>query len=191
MNGNAHMEGTAKRSRLFKLARAFFVVAVVTATAANLAAYVCERFLFQPSAAPVRLVIIDKTTIPRAAFALSSIPLAVASYIKYGRLAFAMVPAVSSAVEAAFRDADFLVVGTHGINGGIALDDGRWMSPADVKPNTGLKHIYFGSCYLGELRDEWQAKYPTATIIGYDDATDPMTGWIYLVFRSWRDLAAI
>jgi hypothetical protein len=138
----------------------------------------------------VILLYTQKSKFPDFAFRFSSIPLALASYFHLGRRAFAVLPASRENIESSLSNAVVVVIGTHGNNGGILTDEGGWIGP-DTFVNSSMKLIYFGTCYFGESRSRWQAKFPNAKVIGFDQLTYPSLGWKYLVFQSWRDLRTI
>ena len=125
---------------------------------------------------------------PEFVFRLSGFPLALASLIKFGPHQFSMTHATWKNVKKAMQDAEFVVIGSHGYNGGILTDEGGLLEPLHIEKNVEMKHVYFGSCYFGKRRLEWQQRFPNAKILGYDDLTYPAVGWRYLVFNSWWDL---
>ncbi len=148
-----------------------FINAIMIAVA--LLTVFCDRFFFNVERAPVRMIIIEKTSMPHFAFTISSIPLALAAFYKYGERSFAMVPASVDSMQRAFAEAEFIVVGAHGSGGYVIFDDDAWVGPRLLPENSELKHIFFGSCYIYMRRSEWQAQYPKATIIGSDGLTTP------------------
>lgn len=129
----------------------------------------------------------QKSEYPDFAFRISSIPLAVATFLKSGHRAFSVLPATRQNIESSLANAKVVIVGTHGVGGGIFTDEGGWIGPDGII-NSSMRLIYFGSCYFGEKRNQWIAKFPNAKVIGYDQLTHPSVGWRYLVFQAWRDL---
>ncbi len=124
---------------------------------------------------------------PDLAFKVSSIPLAVASALKMGISRFAVLPATYTNLESTMDSAEFIVVGAHGDEGGVITDEGFYFGPGG-NVNGNVRHIYFGSCYFGQKRALWEAKFPNAKVIGFESLTSQMTGWRYLFLESWMDL---
>lgn len=138
----------------------------------------------------VVLVYTQKEPIPDIVFKISSIPLALASYIKFGSVVFAAIPATDKNILRSLSEAEFVVVGTHGWDGRLYSDDRSWIGPSKT-PNLKMREIYFGSCFFGAKRKAWEAMFPNAIVSGYDSETYQVTGWIYLVFKSWIDLFTV
>lgn len=134
----------------------------------------------------VVLLYTQKSQYPDFAFRLSSTPLALISFIQTGHKALSLLPANRQNIESAFAHARFVIIGTHGMDGGILTDEGEWIGP-DARLSPKMKLVYFGSCYFGKNRKLWEGKFPNAKVIGYDQLTYPSVGWKYLVFESWRD----
>jgi hypothetical protein len=132
----------------------------------------------------------QKEKIPDIAFKVSSVPLAIASYLKLGTKAFALYPATAENIERALLNVEFLVIGTHGIDGMVYSDEKALIGPMQT-PNPKMRSVYFGSCYFGTKRQAWETMFPNARVIGYDTKTYKSTGWLYLVFESWKDLLAV
>jgi hypothetical protein len=147
-------------------------------------------FLMNAKNPSVVLLYTRNEKIPDIAFKLSSVPLALSSYIKFGEPRFAAIPATANNIETAIYRGEFVVIGTHGSNGMVVSDDNSLIGPAKVI-NPKMKNIYFGSCYFGSQRKSWEAMFPNARVIGYEAETDRTTGWRYLFFRSWIDLLSI
>ncbi len=91
-------------------------ILVVVSVLAMLTVF-CDQYFFNVEHAPVRLIMIEKTSIPQFTVTISSIPLALAALYKYGERSFAIVPANSQTMRLAFKDAEFIVVGAHGSGG--------------------------------------------------------------------------
>jgi hypothetical protein len=125
--------------------------------------------------------------IPDIAFQLSAVPLAIASLIKHGEVVFTAIPATSRSLKKGFDVASFMIVGTHGSDGLISVEDGPSIGPDDFI-NINMKHIYFGACEARKKQVNWEKKFPNAKIISFSEVTTPFVGWKYLVFESWIDL---
>lgn len=138
----------------------------------------------------VVLIYTQKSKYPTFLFRLGSVPLALASLYQLGRNKFAVLHAHHSNVEISLKEARFLVLGVHGVDGGIMSDDGEWIGPSKLI-NPHLKHVYFGSCSFGKRRKDWQKMFPNGKVIGHDELTSPTEGAKYLLFNSWRDLLAL
>ena len=89
---------------------------------------------------------------------------------------FTIEKAEYNSLRGVFSRAKFIVVGTHGTNGLIALDDSLLTGPTALPDNDNLRFIYFGPCEFGKKRGDWSRKYPRASIMGYDELTGP-TQW--------------
>lgn len=156
---------------------------------AGISAFCVFVVLFLMSAKDPKIVLIytQKEIIPDIAFKISSVPLALASYIKYRSVEFAALPATTQNIETALSEAEFVVVGTHGWNGMLYSDEGAYIGPTKTS-NFKMRSIYFGSCYFGTMRKKWEDMLPNAQVMGHDNETYQITGWMYLVFKSWIDL---
>ena len=136
------------------------------------------------------LIYTQKSNYPNIVLKISSLPLAFASLLKFKSKSFAALPSTRLNIEWSLKNAKFLIIGTHGRNGGLITDDGGWIGP-DNQINNKLKLAYFGTCYFGDKRSKWQLKFPKAKLIGYDKLTYPWDGWQYLALQSWIDLLKI
>lgn len=173
------MKANLKKKIILSLALILCMVVSAMAVSAIL-----ETFYYQRGSSPVQFVIIRETWIPRSAFVLSAFPLAISAHIKYGENSFAIVDAEVRPFFDALSSAEFLVVGAHGLDGSVSLDDGAFVGPAFTPKNDNLKFVYFGSCYLGKKRLDWERKYSEAEIVAYDGLTTPFRGWLFLFFEA-------
>lgn len=144
-------------------------------------------FLMDARDPKVALVATTKDWVPDIAFEVASIPLAIASLIKYRRREFALLPATAANLEKTLGGSEFLIVGVHGFDGFIYSEEKKKIAPP-VRTNFAMRHIYFGSCYFGARRSEWQRSFPNANLIGHDGETYATTSGFYLFFKAPLDL---
>lgn len=153
----------------------------------GLAVVASIAFLMSADNAKVTLLYTTKEPIPNIAFELGSVPLSIASLIKYGSRSFELLPATSPNLEKALAKSEFLVIGTHGSDGFIFSDEKRGYGPPQT-PNPNTKFIYFGSCYFGAKRAELQRSFPNAKLIGQDGLAYQSASALYLFFVAPVDL---
>jgi hypothetical protein len=150
-------------------------------------------FLMHSENPKVFFLYTQKEGIPDFVFKLSSVPLALSSFIKYKRNVLKLAPVNTGEVREAFDRGEFLIVGTHGLDGAFIADDKVWIYPdsPDAQAKPQMKLVYFGACYAATKQKGWERKFPNAVIKGHDGLTTPRVGWLYLFFQSPLDIFRI
>ena len=168
--------------KIFKISLATIMLLVIVST-------IAVNFFMSSDKPKVFFVYTQKEIIPDLAFKISAIPLAFASLLKYRKNAFLVTPATIQSVEDGFNKGVYMIVGTHGGKGFIYPDNGV-VGPSE-KVNMKMKHIYFGSCETGQLRDRWEQKFPNAKVTAFEGITYPFSGWKYLFLDSVSDIFSL
>ena len=78
---------------------------------------------------------------------------------------FTIEKAEYNSVRGVFSRAKFIVVGTHGTNGLIALDDSLLTGPTALPDNDNLRFIYFGPCEFG--KKTWRLESQVSSCIDH------------------------
>lgn len=147
-------------------------------------------FLMESSSGKVYYLYTLKYPYPEWLFKVSAVPMAITSFVKYRARVFTATPLTSESWKKGIAEGDFIVVGTHGEDGGFLTDDEKWIYPKD-DIYTHVSFLYFGVCEVGHRKTVWQAMFPNARIKSSEGLYYPREGARYMLLQSSRDLWSI
>ncbi|MBI1318189.1 MAG: hypothetical protein GC168_04450 [Candidatus Hydrogenedens sp.] len=115
----------------------------------------------------------DNKRFPAFLFRLGAYPLALAAKARYGDVETQVLPISPENLRRAFREGEFVVVGSHGTSEGLITHEG-YFTPADLshdEVSRRLRYVYLTGCDSGDLARAWRRKLRPAHVVTHDRLT--------------------
>jgi hypothetical protein len=140
---------------------------------AGIAAHAATITLSDNRSSKVFFVYEDNQRFPPLLFQLGVYRIALAARERYGAIETQVLPISKANLLRAFREGDFVVVGSHGTEHGLITREG-YFTPEEIdtaQVGTGLQYVYLTGCDSGAEAERWREKLRPANVVTHDRLT--------------------
>jgi len=140
---------------------------------AGIAAHATTITLADNRSSKVFFVYEDNQRFPPLLFQLGVYRIALAARERYGEVETQVLPISKSNLLRAFREGDFVVVGSHGTEHGLITRQG-YFTPGEIdreQVSGGLRYVYLTGCDSGAEAEIWRKKLRPAQVVTHDRLT--------------------